>query len=61
MVLIDPIDVPQDDTLYAAVFVTDDQSEGNAADHDSDSTSLGDALMLVANDNPHDVRMTVRL
>ncbi|MDY4677672.1 hypothetical protein FYJ32_05555 [Bifidobacterium tsurumiense] len=61
VVLIDPIDVPQDDTLYAAVFVTDDQSEGNAADHDSDSTSLGDALMLVANDNPHDVRMTVRL
>lgn len=54
VVLIDPIDVPDDDTLFAAVFTT-------ASPQRPSTLAIAEAFMLVADDRPHPIRMPVRI
>lgn len=49
--LVNPLDPPDDDTLYAAIFVINDRA--------ADAAPIDDAAMRVVDDRPHDKTMMV--
>lgn len=51
VVMVDPVNAPADETLFAASFVIDAQAEG--------ATAIDDAVMTVIDDKPHERTMTV--
>lgn len=51
VVLLDPLAVPDDDTLFAATFTVNDRA--------ADATAIDDAVMTVIDDRPHEREMMV--